>query len=143
MSCLTCLVDKVYVVRWIQPNLADAQRVLAELESASKTLGGALIFIGIADQHTKPPDEDVRRIFSQNTDRILQMCQSIHMVIEGTGFRIAVLRSVATSIFMLSGKRNKIHISTTLREALGKVAAQLGSTPDVLVRHLRERQIAA
>lgn len=131
MSCITHTSVGIYFVRWQQPTLADADRVLRELRETWARTRTPLLFVATADDMTKPPDEQVRRFFIEGNRLILDLCQSIHMIIQGTGFRVASLRGVAAAIFLVTGMRKRIFTHTSWDDALVYIG-QLRPTLDLL-----------
>jgi hypothetical protein len=66
--------------------------------------GGA--FFCVVEPTSGPPNEDVRKASSKLFESHGRDLRAIAMIIEGTGFRSAVVRSVASGIVMLMGSRN-------------------------------------
>jgi hypothetical protein len=66
--------------------------------------GGA--FFCVVEPTSGPPNEDVRKASSKLFESHGRNLRAIAMIIEGTGFRSAVVRSVASGIVMLMGSRN-------------------------------------
>ena len=108
----------VFLVRWTAPRLADVPRVMLEFERAYESFGHPISFIAIVPQDCVPPDDATRKSMSKARDRIIHRCASMHLVMEGEGFRVAILRNAlaAMQLFGLNRNRDKVH--RTLEEAL-------------------------
>jgi hypothetical protein len=56
-------------------------------------------------------------------ESMLGLCSSMHLIFEGTGFSQTVQRMAMVSIMMLSGRRGKVFISSSLKEAIEQAPA--------------------
>jgi hypothetical protein len=78
----------------------------AGLDSVIERSPGGACFFCVVEPTSGPPDEDVRKASSKLFESHGRNLRAIAMVIEGTGFRSALVRSVAAGIVMLMGSRN-------------------------------------
>jgi hypothetical protein len=117
MSYKWALIDRVFVMRWGPPDLADAEALLGNCEQAAQGIKQQLIVIMIM-----PPEVPA---FGRGAARLLDCCETIHCVIEGDGFKNSIKRSVTTSVLLLSGKRGKMFVHKTLLEALEALRPRL------------------
>jgi hypothetical protein len=74
---------------------------------------------------TAPPDSETRKVMSQQLGPLLDFTESIHFVMEGSGFKNSILRSVTTNIILLAGKRGKISVYKSVDEAFAAMAPRL------------------
>lgn len=51
-------------------------------------------------------------------DEVLDRCISMHLVMEGEGFRHAILRNALAAMQLFGNKRDKVAVHRTLEEAL-------------------------
>jgi len=118
MTCATGIVERLFLVRWDEPVPSDVHRVVTEVGTASERLGQKLYFIAVTPANSKPPDEPTRRVFAANLPRLLERCESLHLIIEGTGFSSTVRRAVAAGLFLVSGKRKSMFVHDDIHAAL-------------------------
>ena len=144
MSHSTCYVRPVFFVRWIAPVASELAGVTAEFLSHTKAEGGPLVYIGIVPEDCAPPDEATRRAMVKERDAILPQCVSMHIVMEGSGFKHAILRNAMAAMQLVAGKRDKkVRIARTLEEALDEAARELGDRSRLDVRSTIARALAA
>jgi hypothetical protein len=118
MPFATALVGPVFFVRWAMPRLADVPRVAAEFNRAYEKVGESLVYVAIVPEDSPPPDEATRKSMTSGANNVLDRCVSMHLVLEGEGFRHAILRNVVAGMVLLGGRREKLSISRTIDHAL-------------------------
>jgi hypothetical protein len=59
-----------------------------------------------------------RREFGRQMPELLELCSCVHLVFEGSGFRAAAQRAVATGVFSMTGRRDRVAAHASLVEAL-------------------------
>jgi hypothetical protein len=119
VSCLIGLIQPVFVVRWLEPQLADLRRIDRELTEAVAVHGGPIVYVAIVPLDTTPPDDEMRAEFSRTMSDVLRRCDTMHFVMEGQGFKQAILRSALATIFLISrSQRSKVFVHSTLEDAL-------------------------
>ena len=118
MSYRSVLIDRVYMVRWQVPQLADGKAVVENIISARKALDRPLLFIVIAPEDSAPPDDEMRKFMVSHIDQVLSCCEMVHFVMEGSGFKNSIKRSVLTNVLLLAGKRAKTKVHSSVDEAL-------------------------
>jgi hypothetical protein len=79
----------------------------------------------ILPPHAKPPPDDVKRAVKAALMRIAPSLSSLAYVIEGTGFKGVAARAALIGMKIFSSRPYPIYVETSLREALGKVAAHM------------------
>jgi len=95
--------------------------VAAEFFRAHRTFGKSIVYIAIVPEDCQPPDDAVRLAMTRGRDEVLPYCQSMHIVMEGHGFRHAILRNALATMQLFGQKRKQVQIHRTLDEALSKV----------------------
>jgi hypothetical protein len=108
----------VFLVRWTSPRLADIPRVTAEFTRAYDAAGRSIPYIAIVPSDSVPPDEATRKAMTRGRDEVLARCSSMHIVMEGEGFRTAILRNALAAMQLFGNKRDKVAVYRTLEEAL-------------------------
>jgi hypothetical protein len=125
-SCISGVFGNVHIVRWLRaPALEDVQTVTREVERTAASLGRTLVCIAIIPGDVEPPSDDARKRMLGDLDRLVAVSESIHFVIEGSGFKHVMLRSVVTGLILVAGRRGRIFVHSTLDEALREAGSGL------------------
>ena len=139
MSCVTGAIGDVFFVRWLEPSPEDVQGILDGVREATEE-GREVHYVAVVGEHIPPPSEEVRAAMKRTIDELLEQCTTVHLVIEGRGFRRAMARSVGTSIFLLSRNRGKAFAHDTVEDALRRIGLESAAREDVL-REARNQQL--
>ncbi len=134
MSCVKGAIDDIFFVKWIVPEAADAEEILTDTRALHDRLNKPVRYIAVVGPHVDPPSEEVRSSMRENINELLRYCASVHLVIQGKGFRRAMGRSVATSIFLLSKYRGRTFAHDTVENALAKMGLGPAEVASVLER---------
>src|SRR5438132_1522036 len=118
MSYRSALVDRILLMRWDVAALSDVDALLSESKAAYRSLGKPLITIMIVPVDVPAPADDIRKAMGQSAAALLECTEIIHLVMEGTGFKNSIKRSVTTSVLALTGKRGKMVVHKDFDEAL-------------------------
>lgn len=118
MSYKSSVVDRVYMVRWDSPTLADSQAVLKEVQDLSRSQQRPLLCVVIIPETCKPPADEVRQHHRENMESFLASLELLQIVVEGSGFKSSILRSAVTSILFISSKRPKVKVYKAMEEAI-------------------------
>lgn len=117
--------ERLHLVRWDNPTSHDVERVFAEVKALHGQRRCPLILIAIVPPDTSPPDGDTRKVMTQQLTPMLEWSESLHFIMEGTGFKNSILRSATTNVVMLAGKKGKITIYKTTEEAFAALEPRL------------------
>jgi hypothetical protein len=147
VSCLIQLVGSVFFVRWTKPQLSDLGPLANKLEKAHETNGAPVTYVAIVPEDCEPPNDAMRKRFTDTMSEVLSHCQTMHFVMEGHGFRNAILRNALAAVLLVRGQRNKVFVHRTLEEALTaarNAATTEGTKLDVgtIIRRARQLGIA-
>jgi hypothetical protein len=134
MTCERGTVDNIYFVRWIVPEVTDSEAIIEDVRRLHTERGEKLRYVAIIGERVDPPGDDVRSSMKRNIDDLLTYCESVHLVIEGRGFRRAMARSIGTSIFLLSRNRGRTFAHDTVEHALERIGVASVAIPSVLAR---------
>src|SRR4051812_31124457 len=96
MTHISAVIDRIYLVRWVEPDLVGVYQVNDELKRARQELGEPVFGISIIPPIIESPNDDLRESMGKRMDLLLKSAASLHFVVEGTGFRHAIARSVIT-----------------------------------------------
>jgi len=134
MSYTTSLVYNVFLVTWRVPQRGDSAAILNELRGVHegrKPDDPPLVYIATVPSASAPPDDATRDEMTKAIPLTLEYCARVYLVIEGKGLRHAMIRSIATGMFLITGKRGKVSAYATLFDAL--VAAPLSAPAKVVL----------
>ena len=140
MSCVQGFVDDVFFVRWLTPEVRDADAIVAGVKRLYAHRGPPVQYVAVIGEDTEPPDEDVREAMRRNIDELLQYCATVHLVIEGKGFRKAAMRSIGTGIFLLSRNRGRTFAHDSVERALARMGRNEPEIESLLAR-AREQEL--
>jgi hypothetical protein len=140
MSCVKGSIDDIYFVKWVAPEVGDIDEILADVERLREARGNPLRYIAIIGAELPPPNEEVRAAMRRNIDDLLRHCHSVHLVIEGKGFRRAMSRSIGTSVFLLSKNRGRAFAHDTVEQALERIGLDAGRA-DAVLQEARTRDL--
>lgn len=140
MTCVKGAVDDIFFVKWITPEVADAEQIVGDVKALHDDLGKPVRYIAVIGPHVDPPGEDVRSSMRKNIDDLLRYCTSVHIVIEGKGFRRAMARSIGTSIFLLSKNRGRTFAHDSVEQALERIGLD-GARVSTIIEQARARDL--
>jgi hypothetical protein len=134
MTCVKGSIDDLYFVKWIAPEVGDTEQIMRDVRALHRATGKQLHYVAIIGAELEPPSEEVRASMRKNIDELLRYCASVHLVIEGKGFRRAMARSIGTGIFLLSKNRGRTFAHDTVEHALAKIGMDAGAIGKTLER---------
>src|ERR1044071_9882038 len=112
------LVGRVYIIRWIDPTVADGIKLLHGVEEAHERVGEPLIYIAVAPRDSPPPPEKLRKVMADYLTTQLTHCEVMHLVFEGVGFSQTVKRMALASIVMISGMKGRMLVHGSVEHLL-------------------------
>ena len=118
MACELIATEGAVFALWGKPTPADMDRVKAALETAVAACGHPVVYVTRVPVDAPPPDAKVRAHLDKLMPRIVQVCSTYHVVLEGEGFGAAVKRAVLTSIFQLGWHRKTFFVHAKSEEVL-------------------------
>jgi hypothetical protein len=143
MAYESCVLDGLYAIRWgLEPAIVDVHSYAAELAAASAKQGRPLAGLFVMPPNSKLPSDEFRQAQADALPKIMEHLDFAVAVFEGTGFRVALLRSALGAILLLAPKRFSIHVRTTVEEALIYAPPKpVSFDPKVAIAELRRRKI--
>jgi hypothetical protein len=138
MSCAIRFIRPVFFVRWDTPTKHDLPRIQVQLEEAYKENEGPVVYVAIVPDGSSPPDDDLRAEFIGRMAEVLDRCDTMHFVIEGEGFKHAVVRTSLATILLVRGQRTKVFVHRSLDDALTAAAKKMRFSAAAITRHARE-----
>jgi hypothetical protein len=118
MSYSLGIFNRVFVVKWIVPELEDSQAVLTQLACARQAAQTPLIYVALVAQDSKPPSDPVKKALGEGMKKALDYCETVHFIMEGSGFTQTVNRSILGAIFLIAGKRGKVFVGSSCEEVI-------------------------
>ena len=133
------IIENVFFVVWDRVLPQAMPRLLSIAREATETSARPLVYLTVIPDGSQQPDEAGRKALADATKEMLELFTSMHCAIEGTGFKKSIIRGVATSIFLLSGKRGKMHVHDTALDAL--TAATTKARASAILEEARRRGV--
>lgn len=112
------VVQNVFIVVWDRVLPEAMPGLLAAARQACAAAPKSLVYLAVIPDGSEQPSEAGRAALADATKHLLEIFVSMHCAIEGTGFKKSIIRGIATGIFLLSGKRGKMHVHDSVADAL-------------------------
>lgn len=138
MSYTSALIERVLIIRWGTPQLEDVAAVLREAKAAKESKG-TVYGLAIVPSDVEPPEDSVRKAMVASMDELLESCDSLHFVMEGSGFKHSIMRSVLSGLLLMAGKRGRIYVHDTVDAALVAIGTRIKVSSDTLRRLARAK----
>lgn len=141
MPYTSMLMGRLHVVRWATPVMPDVDRILKEVQQAFETAKNPLVGISIVPADAEPPRDDVRAAMTRNMDALLKCSEYIYFVMEGSGFRHSIMRSVLAGLLLFGGKRGRIGVESDIDLAVQLASKRVGLTVPTILKEARARGV--
>ncbi len=138
MPYQSTMIGSALVVVWDRPELPDVRRVVGEVAHQRRRLDEPIIYVAYIPDATATPEPAVRDAMSRAMPELLECCESIVFVLEGTGFKMSIGRAALAGIMLASGHRGRVHITGTIEQASEHLPAPVTAH----LRALRSRSVA-
>ena len=137
----SALIGNALVVRWNRtPNAIDLNVLLHEVMHAGESQQN-IVCMGIVPDTVNPLEDEARRQMMVNAAKIFSVADAMHFVIEGTGFKHVMLRSVVTGLILVSGRRGNIAVHSSFEDAARSAAPSLSVPVAQLVSSARAQKL--
>jgi hypothetical protein len=135
MSHSRAVLGRVFLAVWDAGavSMVDALQIPKAVADAYTNVGKPLIYVAVFSPRIPPPQDDVRKVMADNMDAMLEHCEAMHLVFEGTGFGHTMQRMAMASILLIAGKRKKVHIAHSIKDAISQ-APDMGAEIAVAVK---------
>jgi hypothetical protein len=97
---------------------------------------GKSAFLCVVESTSEPPDDDIRKASSQMISSYEMNLHCVALVIEGTGFRSAITRTVLSGIYMLTRTPAPVRFFDTPAAACNWVGAKIPAARDGLQQEI-------
>ena len=124
MACEFLTGDGVVYCVWGRPSIPNADQVLLHLESVVEAAGRPAVYITRVPVDAPPPDAKVRQYLNSLMPRIVGLCSTYHVVLEGSGFIAALKRGVLVSLFQIGNKRGTFFVHSDIDEVVRNISAE-------------------
>jgi len=124
---------------WGKPELADVDRVMAEVDAAAVACGHPIVYVTRVPVDAPAPDAKVRAHLDQLMPSLLKACSTYHVVLEGEGFAAAMKRGILTGMFQLSWRRKTFFVHAKVTEVATSVPLEQRSAVARLLDAARTR----
>lgn len=142
MPYRSAFLGPLHVVRWTIATAPDARRVVEEVaERRAQHKKGLMHGLAIVGEDVPNPDDQARRAMGESMSQLLEHLETVHVVIEGQGFKNTIMRSAMTGMILIGGKRGRVHIHGSVSSALVALAPVLGTTAEALSRSLSDTRL--
>lgn len=119
MAYKSLLVGRVFALRWIgTPELPDLRVLGRELLEYRKNVGEPLLNLSLIPPDISPPEGAVRKEMEKFNQVFTEVCGAIHVVVGGSGFKNAVLRSIVSAFALATRKRGLVQVHRSLDDAI-------------------------
>lgn len=142
MSYRSMQFGRLHYVRWgSAPTHDDVSSLIREVQRAHSMLKQPLIGLTVVPAEAEPPPDDVRAAMVKSLDELLRCCERVYFVMEGSGFRQSVMRSVLAGLLLVGGKRGRVGVYDNLETTIALVAPQIGHTREEIIAEARAREL--
>lgn len=141
MAYKSCLVGRVFAVRWVTTELEDLTTVRDELKAAYKARGERLIYLSVSAEDAPPPAPNVRSELLRTASEVLNICEDFFIIIETRGFRGSVQRSAMAGMLLLYKDSARIKVRSSVTECLLESAHKLRVDRTAVEAALRQQGI--
>jgi hypothetical protein len=93
---------------------STVERVKKQSEGLAKVVAqapGKVGFLCVVEENSAPPNEEARRASARMLEEHGDRLRAVAVVIEGSGFRASIVRSVASGIVWLARRQSKTPVS--------------------------------
>jgi hypothetical protein len=137
------LVDQVLVVRWEgRIEVTDLTKVIEVAASVRRTLGRPVILLSIIPADSvEMPDTRLRETMQRLMPRLEAECEAFDTVIEGSGLRVNLLRTVVRGLMMVTKQRGRTFVHDSVDAAVRRT--QQGTAASATLRFVYDGGFAA
>lgn len=109
------------------------------LEALASRYPGTTNLVVVVEQGSTPPDAELRKLTMDMVAKLEDRIRSIAVVIEGSGFKTAAIRSVLSGMALLRKVKTPVMFSASLGDAASWVVLQCPSASADDIRDAHER----
>ncbi len=125
MSCEFVSGNGALFAVWGTPTCEDVDRLLQELFECEAREGAPIVYVTRVPVDAPAPDSKVRAYLTGHMPRVVDCCDSYHVILEGDGFGAAVKRAVLLSLFQIRWRHGTFYVHSSVEDVLSKVRPAL------------------
>lgn len=114
-------VNRAFVVIWTDVKMSELAEIRGHLDDFQRRLGKLPVYLAITPPDTPTPSDEARKEMLSTMSATSALTETLHLVLEATGLRATVLRSIAASLFLIAGNR-KVFVHHSIDDALAKTS---------------------
>lgn len=137
MTYVTHGIGPLFVCRWQRPELADLDSLLAEAKTYRDRVGEPLIYVGVTDDESEPPDPAFRREILSRMPELIELCSDYYLVAAETGFKAGVMRAIMAGLFLAWRRSGVVRVMASMDDVLVREHARLPLSPEATAAELR------
>lgn len=109
---------------WGKPTVTDVDRVWSAMQVAAHECGQPIVYITRVPRNAPPPEAAARTRLDQLVPRIMSVCSTYHVVLEGDGFGAAIKRGILTGLFQLRWRLKTFFVHASVNEVARNVGRE-------------------
>ncbi len=121
MACTKGLFGRVFFVCWENPSIEDVHGIVMDVARARVASGRKLLYIAVAPEDSSLPEPAVRNAMTTGMNATLEHCDEMFLIMEGSGFKNSIMRSIMAAIFLAGGKRDRVSVHRSIGTVLNAV----------------------
>jgi hypothetical protein len=141
VSFRSTLIGRVHIVRWKQPELKDVSIIIRELREGFEQNKKPIFGVAIIPLSAMAPTDDARSAMSDRLPELLKYAETLHFVMEGSGFKQSALRSIVSGVVVLRGERGRIVVHNSFDAAVRHIEARLGMPQKTFMQRVAASKI--
>jgi len=141
MAYKWAVMERVFWVRWRQLSAKDLDQILVDVINTRKALREKVIYVSTVPADHPVPTSEERQALDKFASDVIEHCDDVHLVMEGSGVTHAMQRAAMTGLMViLRGKRfSALHIHKFVGQALKHIEVKHALDPDALLAQAKSR----
>jgi hypothetical protein len=119
----------------------DISAIQDFVAAAYRTAGRPICYFVVVGAEVAPPTQEVRRLVGESLTFLNNMCESIHIVLEGKGAIAALKRMVVVGVMLISQTGRKTTVHDDVEAGVREAARKRGLDPAPVLAAARVGQI--
>ncbi len=113
---------RVFILKWLTtPQSGDLGALGQDLTEHHRRARERLINLSIIPAEISPPNSAVRAEMETFNRIWSETCSSVHVVVGGSGFKNAVIRSIVSAFALLGRERGLVRVHRSLDDAIAEI----------------------
>jgi hypothetical protein len=114
----------VLLVRWHAPQMADPRAIAEAAKARFEAIGKRCVYVSIAPAESPAPSDAICREMAARLSEMFAWCDTMHMVLEGSGVQQSMKRLAMASIALATGVSGPMLVHDGIDEMMEAVAPQ-------------------